>query len=109
MTPAALLAAAAKMGWIVIDPKAGFGAFSGGSAHSQHLTLVSGSAPGSIEWVITDTMQKGFAPFLFPRDTHNLMHNGTLREDGSINHEGCPHRVSLWYGGLRFIAEAVTC
>ena len=95
LTPAALLAAAANMGWIVIDPKAGLGTFSDSSASSHHLILVSGAAPGSVEWAITGVLPKGFAPFLFSRETYDVMHNGTLREDRSINHKGTAHRVTL--------------
>jgi len=83
------------MGWIVIDPKAGLGTFSDSSASSHHLILVSGAAPGSVEWAITGVLPKGFAPFLFSRETYDVMHNGTLREDRSINHKGTAHRVTL--------------
>ena len=97
------------MGWIVIDPKAVLGTFSDNSAGSQHLILVSGATPGSVEWAIAGELPKGFAPFLFSRETYDVMHNGTLGENGIINHKGTAYRVTLWFDGLRFVAEAVTC
>jgi hypothetical protein len=109
LTPAVLLAAAAKMGWIVLDSQASLGTFSDSSARSHHLILVSGSAPGSVEWAIVDVLPTGFAPLLFSRETYEVMHGGTLRDDGSISYEGHAYHVRFWYDGSRFIAEAVAC
>jgi hypothetical protein len=97
------------MGWIVLDRQASLGTFSDGSEGAHHLILVAGSAPGSVEWAIADVLPKGFAPSLFSRETYDVMHSGTLGDDGRISYNGHAYRVRFWYDGTRFVAEAVAC
>lgn len=43
----------------------------------QHLIVVAGSAPGTVEWAVVDELPRGFAAHLMTRTTHDALCAGT--------------------------------
>ena len=108
LTPAVLLAVAARLGWLRIDRNPQgleLGAFVDDAGRRRDL-VVSGTSPGTVEWQLTDTVPAGLAPILATRITFDVLHGGALLETGEILYKDAKYRVRLWFDGSQFTADA---
>jgi hypothetical protein len=110
MTPAVLLAAAARFGFVVKvrDPRGvaanDLGVFLDGSAE-QWLVVTSGGADGV--WALLGTLPAGFGPVLIYRAAYDVLHGGATNPDGSIAYSGRSYRIQSYYDGEHWTAKAL--
>src|SRR5262245_33392909 len=98
--PAALLAAAARLGFIIKvrdqggDTSKDLGVFADGTTE-QALVVASGGIDGT--WTLCSSLPAGFGPVLVYRAAFDVLHDGELNADGSISYEGQRYRVQSFF------------
>jgi hypothetical protein len=110
--PAALLIAAAQLGFLVISSAPDgtvMGTFQDASGAPLYLVMGSGGAIGSLAWTLVPSVPTGFAGYLMSRATYDVITGGAPAPDGSgtLVYQGTAYSVSSFWNDPGHEARAV--
>jgi hypothetical protein len=102
-----LLASAAKLSLLLIsrDTSGELGVMVDENGALQHLTVQSGGRDGT--WALVDILPEDCGHFLLTRETFEILHKGTLNEDGTIDFDGHRYHLRAAINGGRLMAKAI--
>ena len=104
---APLLTAAAKLSFLITlrEESAELGVMVDESGAIHHLTMQGGETDGT--WTLVPVIPEDFGHFLLSRDTFEILHRGTLNNDGSVTLDEQSYRIRAAINGGRLTAKAI--